>query len=578
MLATYVDAVRHGTQQKVTGLCGRIIRGKKPADFLTLTDDPDRKLVLLMGPDGLEKLLGKSGYDMLVEIGYETAYIDRKVAEGNQFKLIVFPEGGPAKLATWVNVIDVVCDVYPSIAAKLNRHRDSLAKVPFGEIERLAGFDFSVADKAGPTDPRYMTEERFRQSAGTLVDARAFLYFTVHLRELFSGDGYTYTADGRQGLMEYIVPNVPIADLGPHEIIDLTITLPFAQPNTRSGNLKTYPIPAHYDPKAVDQVRKVPYEAIATAAGTYAAQHGIKAAVTDKFRLALMAIDVQNTFVIPGYELVVGGAVEDTQRTCAFIYRNLGYITEIDPTMDTHRLFQIFHAAFWVNSNGQHPAPFTSIKLADVENGTWKPNPAMVAYLTSGSYPALLDHCLHYCKKLAERGRYELSIWPYHAMLGGIDHALVPAFHEACVFHAAARQMQTGLEIKGGSPYTENYSIFGPEVLTTKGGKPLPLVQRNVAFLERLMNYDAVVIAGQAKSHCVAWTIDDLLVDISAKDPNLAKKVYLLEDCTSPVIIPGVVDFTPMANAAFQRFQDAGMHVVRSTDPIWTWPGLQDKF
>ncbi|MEW5961855.1 MAG: isochorismatase, partial [Chloroflexota bacterium] len=52
------------------------------------------------------------------------------------------------------------------------------------------------------------------------------------------------------------------------------------------------------------------------------------------------------------------------------------------------------------------------------------------------------------------------------------------------------------------------------------------------------------------------------------------KKVYLLEDCTSPVVIPGVVDYTDQAEAAFARFAQAGMHVVRSTDPIASWPGL----
>jgi nicotinamidase-related amidase len=89
-----------------------------------------------------------------------------------------------------------------------------------------------------------------------------------------------------------------------------------------------------------------------------------------------------------------------------------------------------------------------------------------------------------------------------------------------------------------------------------------------------LPNVDAVIIAGQAKSHCVAWTIDDLLTEAKARSPKLVEKVYLLEDCTSPVVIPGVVDFTDQADAAFQRFADAGMHVVRSTDPIDTWPGL----
>jgi len=57
-----------------------------------------------------------------------------------------------------------------------------------------------------------------------------------------------------------------------------------------------------------------------------------------------------------------------------------------------------------------------------------------------------------------------------------------------------------------------------------------------------------------------------LLTEILARDANLAKKVYLLEDCTSPVVVPGVVDFTEAANEAFQRFAAAGMNVVKSTE------------
>jgi len=64
------------------------------------------------------------------------------------------------------------------------------------------------------------------------------------------------------------------------------------------------------------------------------------------------------------------------------------------------------------------------------------------------------------------------------------------------------------------------------------------------------------------------------LSEITAKDPTLAKKVYLLEDCTSPVVVPNIVDFTDQADAAFKRFSDAGMHIVRSSDPIESWPGV----
>jgi nicotinamidase-related amidase len=157
-------------------------------------------------------------------------------------------------------------------------------------------------------------------------------------------------------------------------------------------------------------------------------------------------------------------------------------------------------------------------------------------------------------------------------MLGGIGHALVSAVEEACFFHAIARNSQTNFEIKGSNALTENYSVLRPEVLDDPTGRPI--AQKNARFIQKLLEFDAVIIAGQAKSHCVAWTIDDLLTEIQAQDPALAKKVYLLEDCTSPVVVPGIVDFTDQANAAFQRFADAGMNVVRSTAAIDGWSGM----
>jgi nicotinamidase-related amidase len=114
--------------------------------------------------------------------------------------------------------------------------------------------------------------------------------------------------------------------------------------------------------------------------------------------------------------------------------------------------------------------------------------------------------------------------------------------------------------------------VFGPEV--TEGPDGDTLGRHDAELVEKLLGFDAVVIAGQAKSHCVAWTIDDLLRSPAVGERELAEKVYLLEDCTSPVVVPDVADYTEEADAAFARFAEAGMHVVRSTDPIESWPGF----
>ncbi|MEG3923553.1 MULTISPECIES: isochorismatase [unclassified Microcoleus] len=332
------------------------------------------------------------------------------------------------------------------------------------------------------------------------------------------------------------------------------------------------PIPEHFDPKKVGEVWRLPYQERAAQAKEWAKQHSIQPATSDKNQICLLIIDAQNTFCLPEFELFVGGrsgsgAVDDNRRLCEFIYRNLNAITTIAPTMDTHTAMQIFHPIFWINEAGEHPLPAaTSITLEDVQQGIWKVNPAVANSISGDYFSALEKHAYHYVKKLSADGKYPLTIWPYHSMLGGIGHALVSAVEEAIFFHTIARNSQALFEIKGGNPLTENYSVLRPEVLDGFDGNPI--AEKNAKFIDKLLDFDAVIIAGQAKSHCVAWTIDDLLTEILARDPNLAKKVYLLEDCTSPVVVPGVVDFTEQADAAYQKFAAAGMNIVKSTELI----------
>ena len=337
------------------------------------------------------------------------------------------------------------------------------------------------------------------------------------------------------------------------------------------------PVPPHFDPDSVGEVWRVSYQERAENAPKWAEHHKILPASSDRFKVCLVAVDVQNTFCVPGFELFVGGrsgtgAVDDNRRLCEFIYRNLDVISQVAPTMDTHQAMQIFHAAFLVNDKGTHPDPFTLVSVEEVENGAWRFNPGLCSSLgVDETYGQ--RHLLHYTRKLKEGGKYDLTIWPYHAMLGGIGHAIVSSVEEAVFFHSIARRSQPNFQIKGGNAFTEHYSVLGPEVAEGPDGDRI--ATKNIQFVEQLLRFDAIIIAGQAKSHCVAWTIEDLMEDLRVHDATLAEKVYLLEDCTSPVVVPGVIDYTDQADKAFEAFSAAGMHVVCSTDPIENWPGIQ---
>ncbi len=336
------------------------------------------------------------------------------------------------------------------------------------------------------------------------------------------------------------------------------------------------PVPPHYDPGRVAEVWRVPYQERAREAADWRVRYGVTPAVQDRIRICLVAVDVQNTFCIPGYELFVGGAsgraaVEDNRRLCRFVYRNLGVITRICPTLDTHRPVQIFHPLFLIDEAGEHPEPYTVISAGDVRRGIWRINPVACSQIGMDRETGQA-HLLHYVSRLQAEGQYQLTVWPYHGMLGGIGHALVSSLEEAVFFHSVCRQSQPDFQVKGDSPLTEHYSVLGPEVM--EGADGTPIGEKNRTLLESLRSFDVVIVAGQAKSHCVAWTVDHLLEECAAGPEDFAERVYLLEDCTSPVVVPGVVDYTEDATSAFRRFSDAGMHVVRSTDPMEAWPGI----
>ncbi|MFZ1301317.1 MAG: hypothetical protein WAQ27_01920 [Candidatus Microsaccharimonas sp.] len=346
--------------------------------------------------------------------------------------------------------------------------------------------------------------------------------------------------------------------------------------------LTQLPLPTFYEASnVVNDERWIDYGALQASAVDYRKAHQLRPANTDRKKVGLLVIDAQNTFCHPKGELFVAGAsgtgaVDDSIRTVEFIYRNIGVLSGIDCTLDTHRMFAVFHPSFLVNDQGEHPGPFTQVTHQDVVNRVWMPDPFMVSALGI-SLMAAERHLLDYTEQLEKAGRYALTIWPYHGVLGDKGHALVSGLVEATSFHGLARGAQPGYEVKGTNPLVENYSVLGPEVKTLFNGTTVP---RNTGFINKLLRYDYLFIAGQAKSHCVAWTIEDLLNDILAIDPVLANKVYLMEDCTTPIVAKDpagnvLFDYGPDADAAFDKFRNAGMHVVNSTDPIDTFPGIQ---
>lgn len=347
--------------------------------------------------------------------------------------------------------------------------------------------------------------------------------------------------------------------------------------------IRQLPLPTFFKAKNADDWAYEPNHAdLFGQAESWIKKHDIKPSGHDGKKIELLLIDVQKDFCFPTGSLYVGGrsgkgAMEDNRKMAEFIYRNLGRISDIACTMDTHFPFQIFFPSFWEDKDGKPLGAHTVIKSEMIKSGEVRPTAAAAQIACDGNYPWLLNQVKFYCEQLEKGGKYSLYLWPYHCLIGSSGHVLSGVIEEARIFHAFTRKSVNAVEVKGGNLLTENYSVLSPEVLTRHDGKPL--AQRNTAFIKKLLESDAVVIAGQASSHCVSSSIKDLLDTINNQDAKLVKKVYILKDCMSAVAVPDgkggfLADFTPQAEKALKLFDDAGMHVVESTTPMEDWEGF----
>ncbi len=221
---------------RTRGRYGRIIRLHPSMKTPAMTEEADRRVVMVMGPSGLKSIADKPALTMLSSIGYTKAYVKRKLAEGFTFHLLTFPKptspktrvGKPSSgkhrelaVATWKNTLAAISAAYPEIAHLVKLHTGELKRTSFGSFEEQAGFSFAAVDKTGASDPRFMNLSRLLDSPGSACDLRRFLYHVTRLSELYNGDGRTRTEEGDPGVREYIMANRPLTELGQYELTAL---------------------------------------------------------------------------------------------------------------------------------------------------------------------------------------------------------------------------------------------------------------------------------------------------------------------------------------------------------------------
>jgi len=237
----------------------------------------------------------------------------------------------------------------------------------------------------------------------------------------------------------------------------------------------------------------------------------------------LLIIDPQNDFMEDG-NLAVKGARNDILNLTTFIYNNLRKIDKIKVSLDSHTYKQIFSQIWWENAEGNHPDFYTVID----ENSKYKP----VFHK---------EHSMKYLKYLADNNK-ELIIWPYHCLLGTFGHNIEANLENMLSYFSLVTKKTVEKITKGSNPLSEMYGIFKEEFSEVNA-------QINPMLAKAYGKYENIIVAGEAKSHCVLETVKQMCEFYSFDHFN--SNIIILEDCMSS--IEGFEEKTEQAYASLVK-------------------------
>ena len=254
-----------------------------------------------------------------------------------------------------------------------------------------------------------------------------------------------------------------------------------------------------------------------------------------------LTVDSQQNTIAPS--LPVPHSWEDATMLATFISHQQSRINNIVVTLDSHHEYDIAHSVYWQNKQGEHPTPFTLISHQDIVDGIWQP-----------TNQELLSHVLKYTQSLEKTGKYSLIIWPIHCVIDSVGHAIVAPIQAAINAWETHTTIQHHIISKGENPHTEHYGGCEAEYPFQDDVK----TQFDPQLLELVKNSDQVFISGQALSHCVASTVEQIVEKLSSDDIN---KLTILIDTTSPV-----AGFEQQAKNFIEKMAALGVNITKTTD------------
>ena len=277
--------------------------------------------------------------------------------------------------------------------------------------------------------------------------------------------------------------------------------------------------------------------------------------VIDPERSFCAVVPQQDQQVLHDGELCVPGAWDDMVRTAGLVKRSGDKIDDIFTSMDEHHLLHIANGIWFRHRQTKLcPDPFTIIYE---DNGVIKGK--TIGGQELGEFEVFNrvyhDWTIEYLKALKTGGRYPHMIWPPHCLIGTKGATVVEPLMDAYIEWERKNYAFVQYHSKGSNFKTEHFSVVKAEVPDPNDST----TQLCTEVIGKVAAADIILLAGEARSHCLANTVRDIANTFA--DDSFIKKCILLTDCTSDV--PGCESY---GEAFVNEMTARGMQTTTSVD------------
>jgi hypothetical protein len=307
--------------------------------------------------------------------------------------------------------------------------------------------------------------------------------------------------------------------------------------------------------------------------------------------------------------LPVPGAVKDMNALITFLDYYPDAFSEIHVSLDSHTDNHIGHINFWTPDSKPtdyvSPIPLETfyIKDAPIEGndaydthkiyvGTWNGEPKSPEQRAYARLPILQKFAYFYIKKMNIPEKPKPCLWAKHC-ISGTDGWRLYFTLEKKLIELQKKGKKVYYHEKGTNDLVEMYSIFSAEVpfeeLLNDTGlsvndlpeeykkyvnatlpKPSETNDKNnetpnyvtgfnQTLFNKLMEHDKIFVCGEAKSHCVKTSLEDMVAHCKESQCG---KIHVLENMTS--VVPGYEDPTVVA---YKQLSSKGIKIINATIP-----------